>query len=861
MFGFATGKVAYPNVYTVVPVKKSPKKDSPSTPPKDQTPLPDSLEPAIDGPPSPERIRAYTEQMKRSSIFGNNSRTNTFSSATSSFRSRESITASTDNLSLSRKSSGRSVTSSMPSSRSDRPESVQIFGRTLFSRRGRRTKDDKRGLGGSPSSTTVGEDISEEGSTKEHYYGQSTSSRRGTMTSSISPPPLQEQRTKHLISGPYNFQHVTHTNQDHLPDLERSSQRELVSEFSALRASQSPTKGELKGIRAQDLHFENFSSEALGASMDASTGRPQSKHRRKGAVLRKSVVPPPRRPLSYAKSHDNFRAPPPRPPRSPMSPTCPVALPARTSSRTASVLFDTFDPLATTTIDRPETTGGFRKPAPFALPSPPPPPRWSEQEQDFSVRPMSHAMTTSGDEAWPLTASSPNNFGGELADVQEEEEEAAKRRSRMSTASGELRTSHSVPVLRLRTYSQPDGSETPTTMTMISASSQRPPLSPGFQMSEDSWDNAIDYAYEHEAEADCEYQWDRCSVEDDNATIGENPSTHVEPPVLELHMEDDERSVYHGRFRPSLLVPSAFDVPELSPMSSASTPSDPHTPSNFLRPNHIRSTSHASSFKESHGFTLSPSLLIPSDFKMQMEQDSLYEEQFHNQTTSASIFARESYIHSISPVDESTSSTASFRSSDFSRGSARSSSSTRISGTNSRGSQDSIMLLGRSASIGQAHRSIGSASSLPDLIPSALRSSEQAYENDLSQIVGAMALEDAHHDSAPTAEVNGISSIGSLQLRRNKSLALEHVRKGINHFAPPQSLPIDNDIVNLSPVAESFIDSPIAGAPAQSAHGRKVSAPVLSPTVREFKGRARAATTSGTAMKKSRGSYMLFPQV
>jgi hypothetical protein len=471
---------------------------------------------------------------------------------------------------------------------------------------------------------------------------------------------------------------------------------------------------------------------------------------------------------------------------------------------------------------------------------------------------MSHAMTTAGEEAWPLTTPSPSgNFGAELADVQEEEEEAAKRRSRMSTASGELKTSQSVPALRLRTYSQPDSPGTPRTLTMLSANSQRPPLSPGFQMSQDSWDNAIDYAYEHEAEADCDYQWDRCSVEDDNATIGETPSTYVETPVLDLHLEDDHRSAYHGRFRPSLLVPLAFDVPELSPMSNASTtPSDPHTPSNFLRPGHVRSPSHASSFKESHGFNLSPSLLIPSDFKSQMEQDALYEEQFHTQTTSASIFAQEPFHHSISPVDESASSAASYRSSAFSRGSARSSSSTRISGTNSRESQDSIMLLKCAAGISQAHRSFGSASSLPDLIPSTFR---KTSDSDLSQSVDALGLEDAEHHSAPAPEVTGPSGgLGSLPHRRNKSLALEQFRKGINHFAPPPTAPVESEPVNLSPVAETFIDSPSIGG---AAHGRKVSAPILSPTVREFKGRARAATTSGTTVKKSRSSYMLFPQV
>ena len=856
MFSFGSGKVAYPNVYTVVEVRKSPKKDT-SPQPKETTPLADSLQPAIDGPPSPERIRAYTEQMKRSSIFGNNSRTNTLSSATSSFRSRDS-----DTVSLSRKSSNRSNASSMPSSRGERPES-QIFGKSIFSRAGRKARREGNSLASSASSLTVAENgNAERTSAKDSYYGKDGASRK-----------------RHLISGPYNFQHVTHTRPDHVSRFGDASGSELVSEFSALRASQAPTSGELKGIRTQDLHFENFSSEALSSPI-VEDWRPQTSPRKERGVLRKSVSPPqPQRYMNYAKSVDSLRSPPPRPPRSPLSPTCPVALPARTSSRTASVLFDTFDPLATTTIERPPpVNGGFRRPAPFsAPPRPPPPPSWSEQQQEyFSDRPISHAMTTPGDEAWPLTAPA-GNFG-ELADVQEEEEDyPGSRRSRISTTSAELRSSQSVPALRLRSYEQ--ATERPetrmsTTLGRTPSSgtvgARKSPLTPGFQFSDD-WEKDVDYCYEHELEAEDDYQWDRCSVEDNGATP-EAPSTFVEQqqqqPVLDLHLGDDDRSVYHGRFRPSLLVPSAYDVPELSPMSNASTTSDPRTPSNFLRPGHARSPSHASSFKESHGFNLSPSLLIPSDFSSQMDQEALYDEHFRNHPTSGSIFAHEPYNHSISPIDEPTSSTASYRSSNFSRGSAHSSSSTRISGTHSRGSQDSILLLSRAASVSQAHRSIGSASSLPDLIPSGLRRSEQMNDLDLTASLGSLNIAEGDEvlPAAPAPEIAGQSAgLSSLQHRRNKSLVLEQgMRKGINHFAPPPAETIEQH-VNLSPVAESFIDPPRenSNAGVSQAHERKTSAPVLSPTVKEFKGRARAATSAGSGMVggKRRGSYMLFPQI
>jgi len=815
MFGFSAGKAAYPTLYTVTATKKSSKKDSPSiVSPNEAGPSTDSLEPAIDGPPSPERIRAYTEQMKRSSIFGNNSRTNTLSSATSSFRSRDSTSASADNSSLSRRSSGRSNASSMPI------EGTQLFG-SIFSRSGRKSRRDNS-LSNLKSSVTSAESLPERGSAREHYHGKENSHRRGTPHRS---PPIKDGRQRPPISGPFNFQHVTHTRQDHLPDLARSSRMELASEFSAIRAAQAPTKGELKDIRTQDLHFDNFSSEALNTLSPEETPDTSPKDRRQRGLLRKSMSPP-QRPMSFAKSHDNLRVAPPRPPRSPLSPTCPVALPLRTSSRTASVLFETFDPQAPSRIERPQTSGGFQRPS---LPFDHPQPLVLEQQEYFADRP-SHALTTPGDEAWPLTASPSGNFGVELTDVQEEEEEIGSRRSRISRTSSELRASQSVPSLRLRSYEQEEDGQVTRTSTILvrpplnaAAAPRKSPLSPGFRFNDDSWEQDIDYCYEHEIEADCDYQWDQGSVEEE--IVVAEASTTSSQPQLELHLEDDDRSVYHGRFRPSLLVPSAYDVPELSPMSNTSAvSSDPHTPSGFLRPNHVRSPSHASSFKESHGFNLSPTLLIPNDFQSQIEQDTLYDDHFNNHhSTSAIIFAPETYNHPTSPVDETSSSILSYRSSNFSRGSARSSSSTRISTANSRGSQDSMMFLGRAANINQAHRSIGSASSLPDLVPSSLSKLEIKQENG------------------------------------------DRLRKGANHLTPPSpTLPqagaIDGNLT-LSPVAESFIDMSKDIKAQGQVHGRKSSAPVVSPTVREFKGRARSATTTSASGGKKKGGYMLFPQV
>lgn len=693
-------------------------------------------------------------------------------------------------------------------SRSERHESTQIFG-SIFSRSGRKSRRDT-----SISTSTSSLSPKEDTSARERYYGQKTRSS-GSHAIGLS------SKKRQPISGPYNFQHVTHTRQEHLPNLERTSPKELVSEFTAIKASQAPTNGELKGIRAEDLHFENFSSETLNIPHEDD---PVANQTRQKGVLRKSLRPiRAQRPISYAKSHDNLRMAPPRPPRSPLSPTCPVDLPTRTSSRTASVLIDTFDPSTMTTSE------SFRKAAPYGLPMPPP---FCVADEDNQS--PSHAITTPGDEAWPLTAALSGTFPSELPDVEEEEEVG----SRMSRTSSELRMSKSVPSFRTRVpehmYAPFDCRMSEILGQIASRDATTRPLSPGFRFNDDSWEQDIDYCYDHEIEANCDYQWDRYSMEEETV-VAENssnspqedqwemgaPSTLLQP-TLELHLEDDDRSVYHGRFRPSLLIPSAFDVPELSPMSNASIVSPelrtPQTFTGFARPGLRRSPSQASSFKESHGFNLSPTLLIPSDFQSEMDAAAEYHEHFGKEDSpSATIIEQGPY--NILPMDESTSSVLSYRSSNFSRGSARSSSNSRLS---SRFSHD-------------AHQSIGSSSSLPDLIPSSLRRHESVQE-----------ISD-EADEATTPQADSPLEMGS--------------QRGPKDSSSLSTTPLDLGSAEakgcLSPVAESQEEQS-----SRQVHGRKVSAPVVSQTVKEFKGRPRAGTVGNILGNKKapRGSYMLFPQ-
>jgi hypothetical protein len=151
----------------------------------------------------------------------------------------------------------------------------------------------------------------------------------------------------------------------------------------------------------------------------------------------------------------------------------------------------------------------------------------------------------------------------------------------------------------------------------------------------ESWEDDIDYCYEHEAEADCNFVWERPSLE-----LVREESGHTSYSYLADDVEDYMGS--SDRNMTSLMpVPAThFDMPvfgSVSPGLGGSSSQMVHptmgnsTPvtSNFSHPRtytsrrrtrdlHIRTDSHASSFKESHGFNLSPSLLIPGDFQRQM---------------------------------------------------------------------------------------------------------------------------------------------------------------------------------------------------------------------------------------------------
>jgi hypothetical protein len=125
------------------------------------------------------------------------------------------------------------------------------------------------------------------------------------------------------ISGPYNFQHVAHTQKDKARDAQPPANRTtLASEFAQLRGSHAPAHGGgRKGARPDDLHFADFSSDSLPLNEEDMAPLELQKTTsltRTPSVLKKH--PSSRRLLNRSQSQEqlNMGIPPPRPPRSPI---------------------------------------------------------------------------------------------------------------------------------------------------------------------------------------------------------------------------------------------------------------------------------------------------------------------------------------------------------------------------------------------------------------------------------------------------------------------------------------------------------------------------------------------------------------
>lgn len=617
----------------------------------------DFLEPAIEGPPSPGGIRAFSNKVKQASVSDRHVSQQTTSSGPPSSLSHEtadrrpSWEQALDSFSLSRKSSVKSTTSSMPSR--ERPESVQAIGKAIFNRK---TKLRRESLAANGDSTYVAEAVPDvlsdrsraASATKENILAtMSIFSRRKTVQGGEDAS-LQK---RPLISSPFNFHHVTQIQRDQVPNLERADRKTLQHELSAVRAPA------LSAVRtppaAEDLRVPNFSSRATRARSDDESIPPDVVPRsREGSVARPPGFhkSPPRLWPKHTKSQDHMRgAPPPRPPRSPTELSMdyfnynPPVPSARNTPRSSIPRRDS-EALGNTLTGRHQGLSGFRFPAPLKLQadasSPPPTPPGGTSPGHRDDRRYSRVFMHEEPPNWPLTCpldnASGSSFEAALPDVPEEEEQGRlPQRSRASVRSNHssLKGSVSAPALRkMSLASEHSSHDRPYSRESVvlghfdmsplrragddAVASRTEEIEP---LHRDSWEDVIDYCYEHEAEADCDYDWHRPSVDIDS-----------EPTLLVTESEDDgylssrptsDRIDVPALSPSNLLSPASFQE-VLTPTPAAATLSP--TSANFSLPRrerpqqlHVRADSR-NSFKESQGFTLSPSFLIPTDYHQEL---------------------------------------------------------------------------------------------------------------------------------------------------------------------------------------------------------------------------------------------------
>ncbi|KAL8670477.1 MAG: hypothetical protein Q9168_004986 [Polycauliona sp. 1 TL-2023] len=356
-------------------------------------------------------------------------------------------------------------------------------------------------------------------------------SKHGRMWSTGNGPPNRPQ-----ISQPYNFQHLTHTQPRHFPAVRNASQDTLATEFSAVNASQPPRK-ELRGIRVADIrpHLTEPSHSVYKEPVTPPLASPvKSRASRSGSIM--SIGHP--ETISRSRSIDNFSQPSPKTYRFPRSPTSP---PPRTTSRNAAPDFFADQHHATVQerklLSRCESSGesGICEQSSSSSTSEYP------RNQPFDETCLPHAITTPDDVAFTLQPPLLRRSTLALADVPEEDELHATKRasmesSRPMTADSTLRHAKSFPTnLRSKhkrntsskSIGRPDSVAIDASLAQdamyfsdVGESAYVPTGCRKSRRSEGTlglgacWQDDIDYCYQLEAEADCDFEWDRVSMND-----------------------------------------------------------------------------------------------------------------------------------------------------------------------------------------------------------------------------------------------------------------------------------------------------------------------------------------------------------
>jgi len=406
------------------------------------------------------------------------------------------------------------------------------------------------------------------------------------------------------ISDPFNFQHMTHTEPVQFQKMQQAPHDNLVSEFSAMRASQSPQR-QLRGIRADDLPGNNSDHESYSPKTSArhSTGGTFSpSHDQRAQDPGDDVAFSSVHKLSYSENLDSF---------SQMSPlflaesfehSNPTSPPLRVSSRhfaPDSLTHHHESPTDTSFEHRSngealieveyeaEYDGSFDYPIAT----------WNDGVYDFTVP---HAVTTPDDAAHILRPPPFQMMKTELEQVLEEDEcsEGGKRSSintlvtRPTTPNLALRHTKSFPSALSSIQSSPETKPPLPIMERGSPNRKRRvssqvlpfferdyddlPTRPRFSRhpsvknneAEANWEDLVDWCYDQSAEADCNFDFTRASMpmEKTILSIYNAPVTGTMHPAPPLPIPDATAQVDD---RPTSKRPTSSIYSSQRPVSSA----------------------------------------------------------------------------------------------------------------------------------------------------------------------------------------------------------------------------------------------------------------------------------------------------
>ena len=696
-----------------------------------------------------------------------------------------------------------------------------------------------------------------------------------------------ETMLKKSISEPYDFQHLTHTSESHAKALQtatKKSHNELVTEFSAMRASQSARK-ELNGIKAESIAGGRTLSRQNSFSRDTSI---VAVHRRAPSTpaheselnlspksrdaTRVSSVRP--KGLRISQSVDNFSR---INPRSFSSPSPPHSPPPRRSSRHAfnmplDAIGKSLSPSKSNPIIVKEgiliTRHDISRRASVE--------NYTSLLDQHDPSSVGNAVSTPDNSACILRPQLSSSSIA-LADVPEEEEMneatrqsmqglglmmASAHRGRKTSTSGDM-DSDALPKPggepelaspspeAANAESRPSSNASVTSTTRSSTATQTDTtMTTSFS---DNWEDDIDYCYEHAAEADCAFDWDRMSRDEerrasasdqiideiiDSAASGfhqaENEASYMSSVTgsqLNLLQSTDPQPYVYTYLDPSHIKASSQTRSPLSSNASTIFASEALTPSEAASsPNVMRFSRRYE--RESGIFPTSPSLLTLQDYERRIAEDSSYSTkgpcegcEAMDSVTDLPLYEPRFPLNSLSGEESSCSSA------------------NPLSKCNSRESLRNFM---RTRSHESLHGNTSSIGSLPELVHSGYTSSRESFA---------------------TREISTKFSKASLRvdtadLPSTAASMPEDVSPLTATPGPEQSLASQ---VQSALRDRSLSDSSrIVVEPGKLSSGFNSGSATPSTANKSFAGRMRSASTATTASgmtKKSRASYSLFPAV